>query len=204
MDEEVDQPVEDQTDRVLAAVALVVAEQVAASQGSDNDDSPVVWIPLLRATVGLVLDAFLVATLAPFVAGLRGTTVSRVDIQKYVEKAREQAVAQAAEIVSARDPEGDPSLGGRVARAMVLGARESARFEAARDAGAIYKVWRTRRDKRVRPTHGGLEGNQVPLGQPFVTAEGNSIQYPHDPAAPLSETAGCRCRLSYRVKKAAA
>lgn len=200
---EVDQPIEERTDQVIAAIAVVVAEQVASQGAEDTDDTVAGWISLLRGTAGLVLDAFLASSLVVFVTALRGSPASRVDVQKYVESAREQVLAEAAEAVTNRARPADPSLPGRVARLMVLGSRELSRFEAASDAGAVYKVWRSRRDTRVRPTHGGLEGNRVPIGQPFVTAEGNSLMHPHDPTAPLSETAGCRCRLSYRIEVAA-
>lgn len=88
----------------------------------------------------------------------------------------------------------------RAARTGTLSVRERSRFMVATEAGAVYKVWRSRRDNRVRPTHGDLEGNRVPLSNHFITASGASLMYPHDPAAPLHETAGCRCRLSYLVK----
>lgn len=89
----------------------------------------------------------------------------------------------------------------RAARAGTLAVRERSRYLVAQEVGAVYKVWRSRRDNRVRPTHGDLEGNRVPLGNHFVAASGASLMFPGDPSAPLNETAGCRCRLSYLVRE---
>lgn len=78
-------------------------------------------------------------------------------------------------------------------------AREEAKYAFATKAGALGKVWRTRRDSKVRTAHGDLEGHFEHLGDGFPTIEGDSLQYPGDPKAPLRSTAGCRCRLSYRM-----
>lgn len=86
-----------------------------------------------------------------------------------------------------------------VSRSAVTAAREQARAEIAPALGATMKVWRTRHDSRVRPSHGELEGTAVPIGESFSTITGTSLQFPGDPRAPLGETAGCRCRLAYRL-----
>lgn len=63
----------------------------------------------------------------------------------------------------------------------------------------VVKTWRTKRDKRVRPTHGGLEGDLIPVDGSWTTFEGHRLRFPGDPLAPLSETANCRCRQSIAV-----
>jgi hypothetical protein len=67
----------------------------------------------------------------------------------------------------------------------------------------VEKEWRSRRDDRVRFTHDihtGLDGQIRPLNGHFNSPSGARLFKPHDPAAPLSETAGCRCFLIYRLK----
>ena len=63
----------------------------------------------------------------------------------------------------------------------------------------VTKTWRTKRDSRVRPSHGGLEGEQVQYDDRFRTFTGHNLRFPGDPTAPISETANCRCRLSLSV-----
>lgn len=63
----------------------------------------------------------------------------------------------------------------------------------------VDKTWRTRRDSRVRPSHGGLEGEQVTYDGSFRTFLGNELRFPGDPKAPIEETAYCRCRISLSV-----
>ncbi len=69
------------------------------------------------------------------------------------------------------------------------------------DAETTTKTWRNAGDGRVRPTHqhGSLGGQSVPLDQPFVSASGARLRYPHDPAASTSETRGCRCWVEYKM-----
>lgn len=68
---------------------------------------------------------------------------------------------------------------------------------AAQNAGdMVTKTWKTRRDNRVRSTHAFLEGKSVPVGGSFAVA-GTLLRFPGDPAAPMSLTAGCRCRLKF-------
>ena len=61
-------------------------------------------------------------------------------------------------------------------------------------AGASRKRWVTRRDERVRPSHAAADGQTVPMGGVFVVG-GWGLAFPGDPAAPVWETARCRCVL---------
>ena len=60
-----------------------------------------------------------------------------------------------------------------------------------------YKMWITALDERVRDTHAATHGQTVPINAPF-TVGGFAMQYPGDPAAPLDQTANCRCVLEFR------
>lgn len=68
------------------------------------------------------------------------------------------------------------------------------------EAADLTKVWHHMHDKQVRFTHQKLGGQEKPIGENFVTVRGASLAYPHDPSAPYSERAGCRCWLEYRYK----
>jgi hypothetical protein len=87
----------------------------------------------------------------------------------------------------------------QLARHQATALREAVRYNLAGQLGASHMTWRSRMDPKVRPTHGGLEGDSVPFGKPWTTYEGNELRWPGDPLAPISETANCRCRVSYRL-----
>lgn len=86
-----------------------------------------------------------------------------------------------------------------LSRVQATASRESTRFLLAQSMGATHKQWRTRRDPKVRPSHGGLEGDAVPILSSWLTLNGNHLRYPGDPLAPPEDVRNCRCRLSYRV-----
>lgn len=89
---------------------------------------------------------------------------------------------------------------------------EGARADAAdtlteEEQADILRVWRSKRDGKVRTTHqksskdnpGGADGQSRRMGEPFIVGT-SLMRYPGDPSAPLKETANCRCRLVYRSK----
>ena len=59
------------------------------------------------------------------------------------------------------------------------------------------KTWVSRRDAQVRSAHVELDGQSVPVGEPFRLLDGSVIRFPGDPVAPINLTAGCRCRLRF-------
>jgi 2'-5' RNA ligase len=69
-------------------------------------------------------------------------------------------------------------------------------LQAAQKNEAHYKVWQTMQDPKVRPAHAHVQGQTVPVSQPFSVG-GHLMMYPGDPSAPLNLTARCRCRMSY-------
>lgn len=94
----------------------------------------------------------------------------------------------------------------RVAAAAVNGAREDAMQATltmpGSDEDPVEKVWRTKRDARVRPAHQGVEGAAVPLSESF-TVDGVPMPYPGYPGAPTRLWYGCRCWLTYRIRPGA-
>lgn len=68
------------------------------------------------------------------------------------------------------------------------------------EIGAKRKVWSAYSDGRSGDRHHELmDGKSVPLGEDFVTPLGNRLRYPGDPAAPIKETANCRCTITAEV-----
>lgn len=63
--------------------------------------------------------------------------------------------------------------------------------EVARTGGA-YKRWVTMHDDRVREGHSAADGQEVPLGSPFVV-DGEYLQYPGDPHGSPENVVNCRC-----------
>ena len=60
----------------------------------------------------------------------------------------------------------------------------------------LKKVWVSRADSRVRHSHAVLHGKARQVGTPFKKwSTGQSLKYPGDDSAPLSEIINCRCHL---------
>ena len=76
-------------------------------------------------------------------------------------------------------------------------------YQQAFDNGAlnpqdVFRTWVTARDARVRDSHNGMNGQERPPGEAFVSDDGNLLRYPGDESAPASETIQCRCVLTTR------
>ena len=208
---ETDEVNEQDTLSTEAAIALVIAGMLMA-RGGDESDGPHFWFPFLKAGAGLVLTQFLLRTGARLLgAPSAHFRPGSTDVRRTALATSDEAVSRASQALA-----GDRAalrvaapMGGMADRAqtdaevvsrMIVGpAREDLRYQIATNGGAVYKVWHTRRDSRVRLTHGGLEGNRVPIGNSFIAVNGDEIRFPGDPLAPIAETANCRCRLSYLV-----
>lgn len=67
------------------------------------------------------------------------------------------------------------------------------------DAAFVTKTWRSAGDSRVRHTHRAMNGDQVGYFDGFQSPSGARLMFPGDPAAPISETSGCRCTVEYKV-----
>lgn len=80
----------------------------------------------------------------------------------------------------------------RDARTAVTGLDGILTSSALRDQGFTRKRWVTRHDAKVRETHREVEGDTVPLEQPFYVG-GYPLMYPGERGAPLSLVINCRC-----------
>jgi len=68
------------------------------------------------------------------------------------------------------------------------------------DPNELLRRWVTAGDSRTRDSHRTMSGQLRPHGEAFVSGNGNSLRYPGDPEAPLSEVAQCRCAITTRIR----
>jgi len=67
----------------------------------------------------------------------------------------------------------------------------------------VESTWRTAPDEKRRPSHAAMEGQKRPLGEPFISGNGNHLRFPGDPLGPASDTVNCRCVVARKLKRAA-
>jgi hypothetical protein len=63
----------------------------------------------------------------------------------------------------------------------------------------VKKTWKDSRDKRVRHTHRGMNGQTVPFNTRYTSPSGARLMYPGDPTAPAAERINCRCWQMIKV-----
>ena len=90
----------------------------------------------------------------------------------------------------------------RNARTAMTGAQNSGRmdaYERAEELGIeLEKEWLATMDKHTRDSHVELDGEHVPMDEPFS----NGLMYPGDPKGDPSEVYNCRCTMIPRRIKA--
>lgn len=91
----------------------------------------------------------------------------------------------------------------RTARTAVTSAQNAGRmdsYEEAEEMGIkIKKRWLATLDDRTRHEHAILDGQTVPIDEPF-TVDGEEIMYPGDPSAPGYLVYNCRCTLVTEIE----
>lgn len=169
------------------------------------------WDDQVAATIGPVIQGFLQRSAADVAAQSTDPGASVIALQT-----AEQTYPQILSWIQARSydtlqnltnaPGADDVVAARVttaaenlARGAAVYAKSEVREQTVGKLGAVWKIWRTRHDDRVRTLHRELEGSKVPFGGTFIV-DGIQIKYPGDPDAPLEMTAGCRCHLNYRLQ----
>lgn len=99
--------------------------------------------------------------------------------------------------------------GETIARDQSLTALNNAQDEATKqlvDSGAVEErdvtgEWDASGDARTRETHREMDGQQRPMGDPFVSPSGARMMFPGDSSlgAPADETINCRCVKRVRI-----
>ena len=91
----------------------------------------------------------------------------------------------------------------RYARTAATGAQNAGRvdsYERAQKMGIeLEQEWLATLDNRTRHEHRELDGQHVPVGEPFKV-DGEEIRYPGDPSAPGYLVWNCRCTLVPKLK----
>jgi len=127
---------------------------------------------------------------------LSGKTLTEKQIQKMVDAyIRKNLVYRAQELARA------------ISADLINTGMEEAAKQMAVTAGIpvddLAKQWISMRDSKVRFTHKqhvGLDGKIVGINEYFVSPSGARLFHPRDGSAPISETAGCRCRMFITYK----
>lgn len=63
----------------------------------------------------------------------------------------------------------------------------------------LVRTWIATPGPRTRDSHRSMHRQSRKYGEAFTSGNGYSLRHPHDPAAPLSETAQCRCSVTTRI-----
>ena len=88
----------------------------------------------------------------------------------------------------------------RNARTMVTGAENRGRLDsyvkAQEDGVILEKEWISTNDDRTRETHALMNGETVPIDEPFS----NGLMYPADASGEPAEVYNCRCTMIVKVK----
>lgn len=87
----------------------------------------------------------------------------------------------------------------RTARTMVTGAENRGRldrYEEYEEQGVVmHKVWIATPDGRTRDWHINIDGQEVPVDEPFIDGHGNELDYPGDEMAEPETVYNCRCTM---------
>lgn len=204
------------TDDVKAMLRTALTDSLSRGQGAKAaargirdmiglTDSQAGWAINLRRK--LVNDPK--ALLSEFAADGYKLRDKRLDgiVSRAVKAQKPIAAADIEKIVTAYQNRAIRWRSLNIARTETLGAVQTGNFEAyqqAVESGKIAaqnvrKIWNTKIDGRERHTHHELNGESVGLNEHFVSVSGARLLHPHDPSAPISERAGCRCNMTYRI-----
>jgi len=67
------------------------------------------------------------------------------------------------------------------------------------DAAVVTKKWKHFPNKDPRHQHEAMNGRTIGLTDNFILPDGTIMQFPHDPSAPVRQTAGCHCQADYDI-----
>lgn len=177
---------------IITTAAEDAAEALAAdAPESPPDGDPTVWAGVAVSVVLGFLAAEATAHAAQLAARLADADHSGADMDSLIAIVRGSATSSTrwAKTVAIQ-----------AATAAVEGARSAVATAAARFG--VTRRWVSRTDGHTRATHLAANGQTQSAGVPFEVG-GSLLRYPGDPAGPTRETAGCRCRVSYRWRNVA-
>jgi len=129
-------------------------------------------------------------------AELFALSINKTTFEKLKSELRisiEQGESRQEMVSRIRETYGDISKGraNTIARTETGSAMTTGTFEGYKQAKVESKVWTAVMDGSTRDSHAWLDGEKVPLNQPFS----NGLAYPRDPRGRASEVVNCRCVL---------
>ncbi len=80
-----------------------------------------------------------------------------------------------------------------IARTEVHNSFEYGKLEGYRQAGVPTKIWVSALSAETRDWHASMDGDEVPIDQPFVSGLGNNLMFPGD--GPPEDSINCQCQL---------
>lgn len=87
----------------------------------------------------------------------------------------------------------------RTARTLVTGAENRGRYDRYQeyedDGLVVHKIWIATPDGRTRAWHLDMDGQEVPVDEPFIDGHGNELEYPGDESAEPETVYNCRCSM---------
>lgn len=187
-----------------AAGAADAGIRTAWQQGEDFIDKPLAAAGInVEATLPL-LDATVLAQLRSFVSlrlkdvGAEATTaISRqLSLVTIGGQSPFDAIKAVNVILDTESPRRATTIvRTEVSRAFAM-ASDQRLTQAAAKVPGLQKQWRRSGKLHSRANHDAADGQVVDAGKPFVLQTSNGpieLMYPHDPAAPPSETINCGC-----------
>lgn len=125
--------------------------------------------------------------------GANRIPLSQAQIDRMVQRYSERFVAHRAQTIALTETQA------------AAGEADAELWRQAVDAGEVDQadvegVWHTAADERVRPSHQYMHLQRRPLGEPFLSGDGNLLEYPGDRRAPAEDVIRCRCVVARELK----
>lgn len=179
----------------------VAADFAPATINTLKTASPRILKAGVDAWLGIVLD-YLKHNSGVKIRGIEGTTLNLVREAMAAGVEAGEGADQIAKRVGAAYDLFTPYRSERITRTEVVGASNLGSRAGALSTGLdLDHSWLTTRDGRERADHAAMDGQRVPIKQPFTFPNGTRAYFPGDNSlgATPDEIIQCRCVAQYHV-----